>query len=95
MLIMLSAAVLLLGVSRRSGDSTDGPRTAPVVYHVDLNTADAAELQLLPGIGRKTADGIVAHREQHGPFTSPEGLTAVSQIGDKRVERLRPHIVLK
>lgn len=53
-----------------------GP-TAPI----NINTASAQELQALPGIGPALAGRIVAHRDAHGPFTSPDGLDAVSGIG--------------
>jgi len=37
---------------------------------VNINTATAAELHTLPGIGPTTAQRIVDYRQQHGPFTS-------------------------
>lgn len=55
---------------------------------VNLNTADAAELETLPGIGPATAAQIIAHREQHGPFTQLMDIEAVSGIGPATRERL-------
>ncbi|MCL2379617.1 MAG: ComEA family DNA-binding protein [Coriobacteriia bacterium] len=56
---------------------------------VNLNTADSATLQTLPGIGPVTADNIIADREANGPYSSIEDLTRVSGIGPKRVEALQ------
>ncbi|WP_244286200.1 ComEA family DNA-binding protein [Cellulosimicrobium cellulans] len=48
---------------------------------VDLNTADAAALDALPGIGPVLAERIVAWREENGPFTTVDELGEVSGIG--------------
>lgn len=48
---------------------------------INLNTADAAALEELPGIGPALAERIVDHRESHGDFGSSEELAAVSGIG--------------
>jgi competence protein ComEA len=48
---------------------------------VNLNTAGAAELDALPGIGPVLAQRIVDHREQHGPFQRVEDLQDVPGIG--------------
>lgn len=50
---------------------------------LDINTASAAELTQLKGIGPKRAEAIVHHRETNGPFTSPEALLEVPGIGAK------------
>ncbi|HRO94445.1 ComEA family DNA-binding protein [Citricoccus sp.] len=55
---------------------------------VNVNTADAAELEQLPGIGPALAGRIVDHREQVGPYGSLEDLDAVSGIGPAMMERL-------
>lgn len=52
---------------------------------LDLNTATAAELSRLKGIGPKKAEMIVRDREQNGPFASPQDLTRVKGIGPKTV----------
>ena len=49
---------------------------------VNINSAGAAELQELPGVGPVLADRIVEYRNDEGYFTSPEELKDVSGIGD-------------
>ncbi|WP_109211211.1 MULTISPECIES: helix-hairpin-helix domain-containing protein [Microbacterium] len=56
---------------------------------LDLNTADAAQLETLPRIGPALAERIVAWRDDNGGFTSVEDLLAVPGIGDKMLESLR------
>lgn len=57
---------------------------APVV---NINTATAAELTQLDGIGETKALGIVADRDTNGPFESEGDLTRVRGIGDVTVEK--------
>ena len=54
---------------------------SPPYPMVDLNTATAADLDALPGIGPVLAQRIVDHREQNGRFTSVEQLDDVPGIG--------------
>ncbi|MDI6901392.1 MAG: ComEA family DNA-binding protein [Anaerosomatales bacterium] len=56
---------------------------------VDINTADAATLEQLPGIGPATAAKIVDDREKNGPFKTVDDLARVSGIGAKKIEALR------
>ena len=56
---------------------------------LDLNTATAAQLQRLPGIGEKISAAIVAWREEHGPFQKVEELLQVPGIGEKRLAEIR------
>jgi competence protein ComEA len=58
---------------------------------VPVNTASAEELEQLPGVGPVIAEAIVAHREQHGPFSSIDDLVNVRGIGDAKLEGLRDH----
>lgn len=57
---------------------------------VDLNTADAAALETLPGVGPAIAARIVEHRELNGPFRSVDDLQEVSGIGPATLEDIRP-----
>ena len=54
-----------------------------------VNTADAATLDELPGIGPATAEAILAERELNGPFFYPEDLMQVYGIGEKKLEAFR------
>lgn len=59
---------------------------------VNINTADAAALSTLPGIGEVTAAKIVDDREANGPFSSIEDLQRVSGIGAKKYAELSARI---
>lgn len=59
---------------------------------VNINTADAAVLDKLPGIGPSTAARIVADRAANGPFATPDDLGRVSGIGPKKLAQLKPGI---
>ncbi|MBO8164151.1 MAG: ComEA family DNA-binding protein [Brevibacillus sp.] len=59
---------------------------------VNLNRATLQQLMTLPGIGETRAQAIIAYREQHGPFTSPEQLKKVTGIGDKTYQELKDKI---
>ena len=64
------------------------------IRRVNINTAGAAELAALPGIGEVLAERIVRWRESHGAFEDPEDLLQVSGIGEKKLEALRDWIAL-
>lgn len=59
---------------------------------VNLNTATAAELCTLPGVGEATAEAIVRDREANGPFSSVDDLMRVSGIGAKKFAKLEGRI---
>ena len=52
---------------------------------ININTADAATLQSLPGIGEILAQRIIAYRNENGPFTSVYDLQNVEGIGSKKL----------
>ena len=62
--------------------------TAPI----NINTAGEEELKQLPGVGDATAAAIVRDRQEHGRFASVDDLMRVSGIGQKKLEKLRPHV---
>ena len=62
---------------------------------VDINTADAALLMTLPGIGQTRADAIVAYREQHGSFSTIEDIMKVDGIKEGSFAKLRDRITVR
>ena len=61
---------------------------------INLNTADAAALETLAGVGPALASRIIAWREQNGPFRSVDELIAVSGIGAKILDGLRDQVTV-
>lgn len=76
----------------RSEVATSHATGAQADARVNLNTADATQLQTLSGIGASKAAKIIAYREQQGPFKSIDDLLNVSGIGEKTLEALRDSI---
>ena len=58
---------------------------------ININTADAAELMKLKGVGEKTAEKIIEYRVQT-PFEKPEDIMNVKGIGEKKFEDIKDHI---
>ncbi|SFF50427.1 competence protein ComEA [Actinacidiphila alni] len=63
-----------------------GAPTAPV----SLNSATAAQLDTLPGVGPVLAQHILDFRTQHGTFTSVDQLRQIPGIGDRKFSTLKP-----
>ncbi len=59
---------------------------------VNPNTADRAELQLLPQVGPATAEKIVRHRQGAARYTDADDLRAVPGIGPKTAAKVEPHL---
>ena len=53
---------------------------------LDINTADAAALTALPGVGQAKAEAIVRYRDEHGYFAALQDVAAVSGISQRMVE---------
>jgi competence protein ComEA len=61
---------------------------------VNLNTATAADLEGLPGIGAKTAARIIEYRQKNGPFKKIEELMNVRGVGEKNFLKLKPQLTV-
>ncbi len=77
------------------GGPPSGENRPEVGGPIDLNTATAAELEALPGVGPALATRIVSYRESHGRFADIGGLDAVPGIGPALAARLRPHLTVR
>ncbi|MFN8593973.1 MAG: ComEA family DNA-binding protein [Thermomicrobiales bacterium] len=86
--------VVIAPLPSPSGTPGSAPEMPPVttdgsgVAKVNLNTASAAELVALPGIGDTIAGRIVAYRDEHGPFRSIDDLIHVQGISAKLIDSL-------
>jgi competence protein ComEA len=87
--LALCASALLL-VPGASGNGKKRPPWHPV----NINTANSAELQEVPGIGPSTAEKILKMRKAHGPFRSVDELLAIKGIGKKRLAKWRPYLTV-
>ncbi len=69
---------------RRQEDASSG--------RIDLNTASAAELAALPGLGRTLAERIVEYRRINGRFRFPYEIKDIPGIDEKTYEALRDRL---
>lgn len=86
------ALALVLGslpaAAAPAAPAAGGTAAAPV----DLNGANEQELMAIPGIGEAMAKRIVEFRKANGPFRQVDDLLKVKGIGEKSLEKLRPHV---
>lgn len=61
---------------------------------VNINTADAAALQTIPGIGPSKADRIIEYRESEGKFNEIDDIKNISGIGNKTFESIKEYITV-
>ena len=78
------------GGTGAAGGAGPGGATGPV----DLNTATAAQLDTLPGVGPATAAAILTYRSRHGRFKSVTELLEVPGIGPAKLEAIRPLVTV-
>jgi competence protein ComEA len=86
---------ILVGVAPVAGvaGTVDAPAPDGATL-VNLNTADQAALDTLPGVGPVTADAILTWREANGAFTSVDELLEVDGIGEATLADLAPLVTL-
>jgi len=82
-------------LAQTKAPSPGGAAIKPVAGAVvNINTASAAELDALPGIGARTAALIVEYRQKNGPFKKIEDLMNVRGIGEKNFLKLKPQLTV-
>lgn len=81
-------------VSTLTTTEQTGPIKASGDQLLDLNRANAGELEALPGIGAVLAQRVIAFRESVGRFRTIDDLRAVKGIGEKKFDRLKPLVTV-
>ncbi|MDP1677695.1 MAG: helix-hairpin-helix domain-containing protein [Bacteroidota bacterium] len=69
---------------------SDNGRT--ITKKININGATKTELMSLPGIGEAMAERIMLHRDEKGKFKTINELRKIKGIGEKKFEKLKPHI---
>lgn len=83
------------GAAKRGRHGGVAAKNAPPVAEVDINSADAATLATIPGIGDGLAERIVAFRDENGPFASVDELLDVAGITEHRLDAMIPYVVAR
>ena len=72
----------------------NGPQLLTLGLALDLNRANQQDMEALPGIGPVLAGRILDYRQSHGPFKNIDDLENVSGIGPKKLEKMKPYLVI-
>ena len=93
-LILLGGILRFLNISTINrglseyGDSVIVGETGGQLRAININKADRGQLELLPGIGKVTAERIIEYRSDYGTFKNLEDLKKVKGIGDQKAKSL-------
>lgn len=79
--------------SSADGENSEGEEQGET-KRIDINRANSAALESLPGIGPTYAQRIIEYRKAHGGFESIEELKQIKGIAEKRLDNLKPFIKL-
>jgi competence ComEA-like helix-hairpin-helix protein len=88
------ALFLVATMSAAAMPADNAPAPAATAGVVNINTADVAQLSLLPRIGTKVAQRIVDYRSEHGAFAKTSDLMQVKGIGDKSFKNLSSYLTV-
>jgi len=89
--VLTDGEQILVGVEPVPGDPSAGG-TSATGARISLGTATLEQLDTLPGIGPVTAQAILDHRSEHGPFTSVDDLLDVKGIGEATLADIRDQV---
>lgn len=82
-------------VSEKNGQTDSSSSDKITSGSININTATAAGLMRLPGVGESTANKIISYRESNGGFKAIEEIMNVSGIGEKKFEAMKQFLAVK
>src|SRR3954454_22055160 len=91
-LIVLSVILIATISSAAMAADSQPIASTPITGIVNLNTADAAQLAMLPRVGAKAAQRIIDYRKEHGNFRKTSDLMQVKGFGEKSFEHDSPYV---
>ena len=89
--VLTDGEQIIVGVEPVAGGAAAGG-TSAAGARISLGTATLEQLDTLPGIGPVTAQAILDHRSEQGPFTSVDDLLDVKGIGEKTLSDIRDQV---
>ncbi len=93
--LLLAIVLACASAAPVAAASSAAPKaTASEARPVDLNTADSAALESVPGIGKSLSQRFVSFREKNGPFQSVDDLLKIQGVGEKSIQKLRPYLTV-
>lgn len=94
-LAICCCVVAQMVVPSHSVAKEESMKVAALPAPVNINVASPEELQQVKGIGKVTAERIVAFRTENGPFASVDDLVKVKGIGNKTLESIRDRLTVE
>ena len=98
--IVYDGQKIIVGTTDGSGgessgqNSSDSGKSGITNGKVNLNLADSATLQTIPGIGPSKAERIIDYRETNGRFRTIQDIMNITGIGEKTFESIRDYITV-
>lgn len=90
---LAAATAVHPGLARAHLGQTSVFAAVSLTGKLNLNTANQAQLELLPGVGPATAKRLLAYRDKHR-FGAPSHIRRVKGIGKKTYQKLKPFLVV-
>jgi competence protein ComEA len=90
--VLTDGEQIVVGTDTAAPGATAPPGSSAPSAMISLGSATLEQLDTLPGIGPVTAQAIIDHRTEHGPFTSVDDLLDVTGIGEATLADLRDRV---
>ena len=97
---LLAASIFVGGLSLVNPERLNAAPKSEVLVEsqavrpVNVNKANAEELQAIRGIGPALAERVIQYREEHGPFKRVEELTEIRGIGEAKLEKIKSQVTI-